>query len=1289
MDIETLPDEELLDLWDTETDTDVRNKIVNTLQKKGLFPANFIKQWEDDTGAYPETTHAEMEFLQKLLAKREFAESLQDTWEPENDPCGDVTQFEVTPVQRFVANLMSPQSPYMSALLYHGVGVGKTCAAVQIAEAWLDTYPKDQIFLVAPPTIQEGFYRTIFDINKTTIASGPMDPNSQVGCTGNTYLELTGMTFEKDERRIERRIRRAINRRYNIMGYVQFGNYVDSLYKTIDPELSEDEIEKEKYRLINDHFSGKILIIDEAHNVRDIVEEEEDPGIAKAGAKVKGEVAEGKFMTPFLRKVVKYAQGLKLVLLTATPMYNSYKEIIFILNLLLANDKKATIDDKLIFHRDGSLRSKGKEYLGYIASRYVSFMRGENPKSFPIRLDPQDIPLLRDREYPTQTPRAGPIPDGEDVFKDYLPIVSIELIGDALAASRLLVDDLETSDKDGIAATVLGTIIQAGNCVPPDPEGSPIETLADVKSRLAPDALENLFNKSSGSEVVYTSKVAGGAKWLARENLENYSPKFAFLLDQLATAKGVCFVYIRTVAMGALPLALALEANGYSPAAGRTTGLLGDRVQAAGGLQCALCERKEKTHTGADHAFVKARYGLITGNNALTPNNTGTINEERKPGNENGALMKVIIGSQIAGEGVDLRYIREVHILDTWYHLNRTEQIIGRAIRFCSHSALPKEERNTTIHLYSAVFPEEEDRETGDLYSYRVAFRKAVEVGNVTRALKIRAIDCNLNHDAIIIRDQKPVLQIDSKGAERPDVDINDKPFTAICDWNDSCMYDCIPKIKVDPETADDSTYSEFAAKWRESSLRQQFRELFAREVFYESAQLWSDIFGDIPVAARAELFASVIDNKAFEVVHKGVKGYIKYCNGYYVFQPNVYLDLHIPVAIRAAAFPVKRDFFEPSAPEHAVEEEVHVGESPPVEAKHDLTETWAAINDWITDLKDTEPPESYTYPDIVSERITYMGNKETSVIKKYTNIVEMIHWFHKSVHLSGGDSDAFYNTVIEYLWDTWFTLEEQIELVTRDAPAAKDMVKDGRTKVGAKTRVYRYYNPKDATIQYICKGGPCDPGIVDQLESAEKDIPNRFLEQGPGFLTGDYYGFLTSHNMGLTFKINDQITPGTKRSISSSGRMCHVIPNISDHQKTLLELGTILETAGHANLELESDVIASGPRKIENPIRACTIQELVLRYMDNAKINDVRWFFRPVQARLIGYTGRFKRSTKGATTTAAVAVPKKSMKAKGKAEEEEEEEEEAEEAVPARKTLRKAKSVPVAPIEEAAEESD
>jgi hypothetical protein len=48
-------------------------------------------------------------------------------------------------------------------------------------------------------------------------------------------------------------------------------------------------------------------------------------------------------------------EGITLVLMTATPMYNSYIEIIFLLNLLLLNDKFATLRVSDIFERDGSL----------------------------------------------------------------------------------------------------------------------------------------------------------------------------------------------------------------------------------------------------------------------------------------------------------------------------------------------------------------------------------------------------------------------------------------------------------------------------------------------------------------------------------------------------------------------------------------------------------------------------------------------------------------------------------------------------------------------------------------------------------------------------------------------------------------------------------------------------------------------------------------------------------------------------------------------------------------------
>ena len=86
--------------------------------------------------------------------------------------------------------------------------------------------------------------------------------------------------------------------------------------------------------------------------------------------------------------------NLRLLLLSATPMYNSYKEIVWLLNLLNTNDRRATFSIRDIFNGDGSFkldsdgREIGKELLMRKATGYVSFVRGENPYTFPFRIWP-------------------------------------------------------------------------------------------------------------------------------------------------------------------------------------------------------------------------------------------------------------------------------------------------------------------------------------------------------------------------------------------------------------------------------------------------------------------------------------------------------------------------------------------------------------------------------------------------------------------------------------------------------------------------------------------------------------------------------------------------------------------------------------------------------------------------------------------------------------------------------------------------------------------------------------
>ena len=135
----------------------------------------------------------------------------------------------------------------------------------------------------------------------------------------------------------------------------------------------------------------------------------------------------------------------------------------------------------------------------------------------------------------------------------------------------------------------------------------------------------------------------------------------------------------------------------------------------------------------------------------------------------------------MASEGLDLKNIREIHIMDPWFHLNRLEQIVGRGIRFCSHIMLddPKK-RNVTVYLHTGVL--DPNNESIDTYIYREAESKASDIGQVEMILKENAIDCQLNSSANTITN-KDVLNatlIDSQGKKHPNVEIFDKDFSKI-----------------------------------------------------------------------------------------------------------------------------------------------------------------------------------------------------------------------------------------------------------------------------------------------------------------------------------------------------------------------------------------------------------------------------------------------------------------------------------------------------------------------------
>jgi N12 class adenine-specific DNA methylase len=294
--------------------------------------------------------------------------------------------FELTPVQRLVSRFMHPLTPYMGLLLFHGVGVGKTCAAVTIAEQFLEATPTNKVIVLVPQALKENYKHTVVDPSKLEWDSAAGQWQTRQ-CTGLSYLERLGLLHNPDMKAVTFKLEEDRRNRYTVTGYQAFANWIDrTLKKNVPMVLTDPDVRRAaENEVLRRLFSDHLIIVDEAHNLRDLAA---GSGDAVAG----GEAAEnqgGKALNPFLRRIVVNAEGLRLVLMTATPMYNLASEIVLLLNYLIMNDaksEKAALNVGNIFTKDGGLLKP--KILEKFARRYVSYMRGENPYTFPLRMHP-------------------------------------------------------------------------------------------------------------------------------------------------------------------------------------------------------------------------------------------------------------------------------------------------------------------------------------------------------------------------------------------------------------------------------------------------------------------------------------------------------------------------------------------------------------------------------------------------------------------------------------------------------------------------------------------------------------------------------------------------------------------------------------------------------------------------------------------------------------------------------------------------------------------------------------
>ena len=132
---------------------------------------------------------------------------------------------------------------------------------------------------------------------------------------------------------------------------------------------------------------------------------------------------------------------------------------------------------------------------------------------------------------------------------------------------------------------------------------------------------------------------------------------------------------------------------------------------------------------------------------------------EQLPPNANqlyGKIAKIFCITASGAEGISLKNVRRVLITEPYWNNIRIDQVIGRAIRSCSHETLPLKDRNVEVYRYLMKFTKlqiEKDYSiqtldkglTTDEHISMMADKKMAIVNQFLQMLKSSSFDCIIN----------------------------------------------------------------------------------------------------------------------------------------------------------------------------------------------------------------------------------------------------------------------------------------------------------------------------------------------------------------------------------------------------------------------------------------------------------------------------------------------------------------------------------------------------------------
>lgn len=336
-----------------------------------FFKLRVVKQLKMQTKKivdYP--LYNDPDFYRKIFHRKEFFEC---RYKPEWwKQWVDVSKpFKHLPHQQLLFRFISPYTPYMGVFVFHGCGSGKSEVACQIVESnklFMDEHSTNALILVPNDMIMSSMLYEF--LGKYTMPDGSI--RFQKRGTGNKYIDSTlrdklnninnhvhtADCPSKCSQQLQRKIRKILTyiKKEKMLQYYEIETH-QRFAKNVGNMTPEHIFEV---------FSNRILIVDEIHKIRNLT-----------------------LLYNSLCKIVDNAYNVKLVFMSGTACIDREYEILPIINLLKRNDGQTSLmteqNIQMLFCKDSVKQKKAVVDFSQEIKGYVSFIRGMNPITFPLK----------------------------------------------------------------------------------------------------------------------------------------------------------------------------------------------------------------------------------------------------------------------------------------------------------------------------------------------------------------------------------------------------------------------------------------------------------------------------------------------------------------------------------------------------------------------------------------------------------------------------------------------------------------------------------------------------------------------------------------------------------------------------------------------------------------------------------------------------------------------------------------------------------------------------------------